>query len=96
MSYYYWTVRCNLPDGKYLTCEVRTERSIEHIDAIQDFYHDITGGKMLLLGMSCTPSTSVPSISDAFRRHVLFMDVRSDKDRAGTRTAGEVNAGPGD
>lgn len=52
---WYWKVRIYSPNGQYAFTQVKTNRDLREIDAIQDFYFELTGCKMLLEGMSEAP-----------------------------------------
>lgn len=53
---WYWKARIYNSNGSYAHVEITTNRDLREIDAIQDFYKELTGEKMLLEGMSETPS----------------------------------------
>jgi hypothetical protein len=62
---WYWKVRIYRDDGHYYFGEIITERRLDAIDTIQDFYLAMTGCKMLLEGMS-ESSFGIESIAFAF------------------------------
>lgn len=63
---WYWKVRCYRPQGDYYICELETERRLEQIDVIQDFYLAFTGCRMILEGMS-EESFKIAPVSHAFQ-----------------------------
>ena len=62
---WHWKVRLYRDNGDYYHANVVTDRDLEQINTIQDFYLAMTGCKMLLEGMSETPFVC-PSLPDAF------------------------------
>ena len=62
---WYWKVRLCKPSGHYWHAQVETEQELREIEIIQDFYLVLTGGKMLLEGMSDKPYT-LASPQEAF------------------------------
>jgi hypothetical protein len=48
---WYWKVRLYHPTHRYVTTWIGTDRVLNDIGVIQDFYLNLTGCKMLLLGM---------------------------------------------
>lgn len=63
---WYWTVRIYRPDGHYAHGWVKTDRVLDDITTIQDFYQSLTNCKMLLEGMSEHQPSNVPDIGDAY------------------------------
>lgn len=64
--HWYWKVRIYRTDGQYSIGVVKTERDLKEIAFIQDFYQQLTGEKMLLMGMyDSLPKDSRP-IVEAF------------------------------
>jgi hypothetical protein len=65
---WYWKARIYHPDsGHYGICQFETERVLNDIDVVQDFYFVLTGAKMLLEGMSEQPFENVLSAEECFR-----------------------------
>lgn len=64
--HWYWKVRIYRPGGNYSHGQIITDRNLEQINTIQDFYKTLTGCKMLLEGMSESPYELLP-IDAAFR-----------------------------
>ncbi len=52
---WYWRVRMQSAKGTYCIVQIETAQNLDHISVIQDFYHSLTGCKMILEGMSETP-----------------------------------------
>lgn len=50
--HWFWQVRIHNDNGDYCTIFVKTGRNLDEINAIQDFYLEMTGCRMLLEGMS--------------------------------------------
>jgi len=65
---WYWKVRIYAPNGSYIITQIATNRTLDEINCIQDFYFELTGCKMLLEGMSETDSVELISINEAFHR----------------------------
>lgn len=63
---WYWTVRIYRLDGHYAHGWVKTDRTLDAINTIQDFYQSLTSCKMLLEGMSEQQPSSIPNIADAY------------------------------
>lgn len=68
--HWYWKVRIYAPDGNYAFAEIKTERTLDAIDAVQDAYLALTGCKMLLEGMSDIPFKKDGGGLDGF--HLLW------------------------
>lgn len=49
---WFWKVRIYSPNGQYAFAEIKTNRILSEIDAIQNAYQQLTGCKMLLEGMA--------------------------------------------
>lgn len=64
--FYYWKVRLYGPHGHYWHCQIKTQRDLNEINIIADFYHSLTTCKLLLEGMS---EHSYENIHDA---HTAF------------------------
>lgn len=62
---WYWKVRIYRGDN-YGIGWVSTERRLDAINTIQDFYQKLTGHKMLLEGMSEAPFIGVTDLKAAF------------------------------
>lgn len=68
---WYWKVRLHRPDGDYWHCEIKTAQNLAEIATIQLFYESLTECDLLIVGMSESPSTTLPSPNEAF--HALFL-----------------------
>jgi hypothetical protein len=58
--FWYWKARIYNSDGMYAPIYIKTNRDLREIDAIQDFYFELTECKMRLEGMSETPPLEPP------------------------------------
>lgn len=65
---WYWRARMYDTEGSYLICQIKTGRQSTQFDAIQDFYANVTGCKILLEGMSDRPHEGVIEVREAFAR----------------------------
>lgn len=66
---WFWKVRFYTMAGPYFVGEITTNRCLDEINAIQDFYEQLMGARMTLEGMSET-SYELPNISDSFYKMV--------------------------
>lgn len=71
----YWKVRIYRPDGHYAHGQITTDHDLQEIDIRQDFYYQLTGGRMLLEGMQQIPYEDVPALPKAFR--TLWTETKS-------------------
>ncbi len=62
---WYWKVRLYHPGGHYAIGQISTGEGTREIDAYTDFYHQLTGCKAILEGMSQQAYVCL-SIQDAF------------------------------
>lgn len=66
---WYWRARMyNTEGNRCLLCQIKTGSELSEIAAIQDFYAVMTGGKILLEGMSIIPDPDVIEMCEAFVR----------------------------
>lgn len=61
----YWHVRIYHKSGQYAHTQIKTGDNTHEIDAIQDFYKELTGCRMLLEGMQTSEFNTI-SLNDAF------------------------------
>lgn len=66
MMHWWWHVRIYNKAGNYWHGQICTDRNLREIDAIQEFYHTLTGCKMLLEGMSEREFEGVSLIQESF------------------------------
>lgn len=66
MMNWYWKVRIYDRNGRYWFGQIKTARELREIDTIQSFYQALTGGRMLIDGMSDQRDTNLADINDAF------------------------------
>lgn len=65
---WYWTVRIYRSDGQYANAVVETDRVLNDIDVVQEFYLKLTGCKMLLEGMNTAPpANQILTLNEAFQ-----------------------------
>lgn len=65
---WHWRVRLYRPDNHYGCCEIITNREngLNEIRLAQYFYANMTGGIMLIEGMSETPNDTIKSAQEVF------------------------------
>lgn len=63
---WWWHVRIYNKAGNYWHGQLCTGRDLKEIDAIQDFYFDLTGCKMLIEGMRNIEFEDITPIQDSF------------------------------
>ena len=68
---WYWKVHCYTPQGGYHTRQIKTTFALHEIDLISDFYHDLTGCRILLEGMSGEPYPDIEMITGLYAKAIL-------------------------
>lgn len=63
---WHWRVRIYNKAGYYWHAQIVTGCNLREIDGLQEFYHTLTGCKMLLEGMSETGYADLAHIQESF------------------------------